>query len=80
MKRGALLGVYVAIAFNLAIVPFVIYAAMTSPSAREDLLEPGVLRTVGGFVGGFCLSAAYLAATGAVIMGLIGFVRSRRRA
>lgn len=79
-KRGALLGVYVAIAVNLALVPFAIYAIMSSPSDREDILESGVLRTIGGFVRGFCLMAAYLAVTGAVIMGAIGFIRSRRQA
>lgn len=78
-KRGALLGVYVSIAVSLAIIPFAIYAIMKSPSERADFLEAGLVRTIGGFVGGCCLMGIYLAVTGAVIMGTIGFVRSRRR-
>lgn len=79
-KRGALLGVYVSIAVSLAMIPFAIYAIIKSPSERADLVETGLIRTIGGFVGGCCLMAVYLAVTGAVIMGTIGFVRSRRRA
>ena len=78
-KRGALLGVYVSIAVSLAIIPFSIYALLKSPSARADLSETGLVRTIGGFVAGCCLMAVYLAVTGAIIMGIIAFVRSRRR-
>lgn len=82
VKRGARLGLYVAVVLYFAMVPFLYYAAWTSPSAREDIVgaNRSTLSHLSGIVSSFCMTAFICAFVGGTVMGAVALMRRFRKA
>jgi len=79
-RRGAKLGVLVALGMATVVYPLGLAIVLTHPREREN--EFGslgrALGSVAGAFGGFCLMAFYLAIAGGIILGLLNVVRAGR--
>ena len=83
VRRGARFGAIVGVVIWLLLMAIVLVLVLVSPDFRMHVIEDtqkdwerwGILGVVGGFAGGFGLTAIYSAIGGMLVMGLAGYLR-----